>query len=56
VEFYQWMKSTGYVGVAFLWNLNFSMTNPGTELAQWSIVTSDGRPTLTYQMLQQMPK
>ena len=56
VEFYQWMKRTGYVGVAFLWNLNFSMTNPGTELQQWSIVTSDGRPTLTYQMLQQMPK
>ncbi len=56
VDFYQWMKATGYVGVAFLWNLNFSMTNPGTELQQWSIVTSDGRPTLTYQMLQQMPK
>ncbi len=56
VEFYQWMKSTGYVGVAFLWNLNFSMTNPGTELQQWSIVDQGGQPTLTYQMLQQMPK
>jgi len=56
VEFYQWMKRTGYVGAAFLWNLNFSMTNPGTELMQWSIVDQNGTPTLTYQLLQQMPK
>jgi len=56
VQFYQWMKSTGYVGVAFLWNLNFSMTNPGTELQQWSIVDQGGGPTQTYQALQAMPK
>ncbi len=56
VEFYQWMKRTGYVGVAFLWNLNFSMTNPGTELVQWSIVDQGGRPTQTYNALQAMPK
>ena len=56
VEFYQWMKRTGYVGVAFLWNLNFSMTNPGTELQQWSIVDQGGGPTQTYNALQAMPK
>ncbi len=56
VEFYQWMKRTGYVGVAFLWNLNFSMTNPGTELVQWSIVDQGGGPTQTYNALQAMPK
>jgi hypothetical protein len=56
VEFYQWMKSTGYVGTAILWNLNFSMTNPGTELMQWSIVDASGRPTQTYNALQAMPK
>ena len=56
VQFYQWMKSTGYVGVATLWNLNFSMTNPGTELMQWSIVDQSGAPTQTYNALQAMPK
>ena len=35
------MKSWGWVGPAFLWNLNYGVTNPGTELAQWGIV---GRP------------
>ncbi len=50
------MKSTGYVGVAILWNLNFSMTNPGTELMQWSIVDQSGGPTQTYNALQAMPK
>jgi hypothetical protein len=56
VEFYRWMKSTGYVGVATLWNLNFSMTNPGTELIQWSIVDQGGGPTQTYNALKAMPK
>ncbi len=56
VEFYKWMKSTGYVGVATLWNLNFSMTNPGTELVQWSIVDQGGGPTQTYNALKAMPK
>jgi hypothetical protein len=56
VEFYRWMKGTGYVGVATLWNLNFSMTNPGTELIQWSIVDQGGGPTQTYHALKSMPK
>ena len=41
VRAYQLMKSWGWVGPAFLWNLNYGVTNPGTELAQWGIV---GRP------------
>jgi hypothetical protein len=53
VEFYQWMKRTGYVGPAFLWNLNFGVTNPGTELAQWSLL---GTGSHTLQALQAMPK
>lgn len=51
VEFYQMMKNWGFVGPAFLWNLNFHLTNPGTELAQWGIW---GRPT--YDALRNMPK
>lgn len=51
VRAYQLMKSWGWVGPAFLWNLNYGVTNPGTELAQWGIV---GRPA--YSALASMPK
>lgn len=51
VRAYQLMKSWGWVGPAFLWNLNYGVTNPGTELAQWGIV---GRPV--YGALAAMPK
>lgn len=50
-EFYQWMRNTGYVGPAMLWNLNFGITNPGTELAQWAVW---GRPV--YDAIRNMPK
>ena len=50
-EFYQMMRNWGFVGPAFLWNLNFNITNPGTELAQWGIW---GRPA--YDALRNMPK
>ena len=50
-EFYQWMRGTGYVGPALLWNLNFGITNPGTELAQWAVW---GRPV--YDAIKNMPK
>jgi len=56
VEFYQWMRSTGYVGPAFLWNLNFGMTNPGTELAQWGILDQGGNAYPVYNALRDMPK
>jgi hypothetical protein len=51
VQAYEMMRNWGFVGPAFLWNLNYGVTNPGTELAQWGIV---GRPA--YGALQAMPK
>jgi uncharacterized protein YraI len=51
VRAYQLMKSWGWVGPAFLWNLNFNVTNPGTELSQWGIV---GQPA--YSALASMAK
>lgn len=51
VRAYQMMKSWGFVGVAFLWNLNYNQTRPGSELAAFGIM---GRPA--YGILQGMPK
>ncbi|MEW6230907.1 MAG: glycosyl hydrolase family 18 protein [Chloroflexota bacterium] len=41
VKAYQMMRSWGWVGVAFLWNLNWEVTEPGSEQAQFSIVNRD---------------
>jgi uncharacterized protein YraI len=35
------MRQWGFVGVAFLWNLNYNVTQPGTELAAFGVM---GRP------------
>jgi len=51
VRSYQMMKAWGWVGPAFLWNLNFNITNPGSELAAFGIAN---RPA--YGALQAMPK
>lgn len=51
VTAYQLMRGWGWVGPAFAWNLNFGITNPGTELAQFAIW---GRPA--YDALRGMPK
>jgi len=56
VEAYKLMKSWGFVGVAFLWNLNFEVVAPGTEKAQWAIVNGDWSATATYSQLKAMPK
>jgi hypothetical protein len=53
---YKLMKQWGFVGVAFLWNLNFSVTAPSWEGAQWGIVNSDRSPTETYNALKAMNK
>jgi hypothetical protein len=37
VQAYQMAKNWGWVGPMFLWNLNFGVTNPGTELAAFGI-------------------
>lgn len=47
VEAYSMMRNWGWVGVPFLWNLNY---NTG-EMAQWSII---GKPV--YEALKHMPK
>jgi cell division septation protein DedD len=56
VKAYQLMKQWGFVGVAFLWNLNFDVVAPGTEKAQWAILNSDWTATPTYSGLKSMPK
>jgi uncharacterized protein YraI len=56
VEAYQMMKSWGWVGPAFLWNLNFRVVANGTELAQWGIVDPSWNPLPAYTALAQMPK
>jgi hypothetical protein len=56
VEAYKLMKQWGFVGVAFLWNLNFRVVNPTGEVAQWGIVWGDWSPTPAYTKLKAMPK
>jgi len=51
VQAYQMAKAWGWVGPMFTWNLNFGITNPGTELAAFGIA---GRPA--YDALKAMPK
>ena len=38
VRAYQMMRNWGFVGPAFLWNLNYNQSQPGSELAQWGIM------------------
>ncbi len=56
VEAYQMMREWGWVGPAFLWNLNFRVVADGSEKAQWGIVGNDYQPLPTYQALKAMPK
>ena len=56
VEAYQMMKNWGWVGPAFLWNLNFRVVANGTEKAQWGIVDPGWGPLPAYNALAAMPK
>jgi uncharacterized protein YgiM (DUF1202 family) len=56
VEAYQMMRGWGWVGPAFLWNLNFRVVADGTEKAQWGIVRNDYSPLPVYEALKAMPK
>ena len=56
VEAYQMMKQWGWVGPAFLWNLNFRVVADGSEKAQWGIVDNGWGPLPAYNALQAMPK
>ena len=48
-------RAWGWVGPMFLWNLDYAVTAPNTELANFSIVTQAGL-TPAYEMLRNMPK
>ncbi len=56
VQAYTMMQDWGWVGPAFLWNLNFAVVAPGTERALWSIVSADWVPLPVYTALKQMTK
>ncbi|MCB0047467.1 MAG: SH3 domain-containing protein [Caldilineaceae bacterium] len=56
VEAYQMMKNWGWVGPAFLWNLNFRVVADGSEKAQWGIVDNGWGPLPAYNALAAMPK
>ena len=56
VEAFQYMRDSGKVGAAFLWNLNFRVIADGTEKAQWGILANNGQPLPAYVSLQKMPK
>ncbi len=56
VEAYTMMRDWGWVGPAFLWNLNFRVVADGTEKAQWGIVGNDYQPLPVYNALKAMPK
>ena len=48
---FEMMRNWGWVGVPFLWNLNYNVSHPGSELAAFGIM---GRPA--YGILQGMAK
>ncbi len=56
VRAYQMMKAWGFVGPAFLWNLNWRMTENGSERAQWGILDANGGNLPAYDALAAMPK
>ena len=56
VKAYQMGKAWGWVGVMFLWNLNFKVVAPGSEQAQWGIVDQFWNPLPVYNALAAMPK
>ncbi|MCX6033089.1 MAG: beta-galactosidase [Chloroflexi bacterium] len=51
VKAYQMMQDWGWIGPSFLWNLNYAMTDPGTELDAWSILDPAGKGRPVYDAL-----
>lgn len=58
VRAYDWAKQNWpWVGVMFLWNLNFSTVSPATdEKSPWSIIYADYSPRPAYDAVKKMPK
>ncbi len=50
-------KRSGYMGVMFVWNLDWSvMMGGGAEMSKFSIIRTDGIPRAAYNALAAMPK
>jgi hypothetical protein len=56
VKAYQMSKNWGFVGVVFLWNLDFRIIAAGTEQALFGILNGDWSATPSYAALRDMPK
>jgi hypothetical protein len=59
VNAYKWAqdKWSGWCGVMFLWNLNFStVSQPSDEKYPWSVINADYSPRPAYVALKAMPK
>jgi hypothetical protein len=58
VRAYDWAKQNWpWMGVMFLWNLNFSTVSPPTdEKTPWSIINADYSPRPAYDAMKRMPK
>lgn len=56
VQAFQMMRDWGWVGPAFLWNLNFRVVANGTEKAQWGIIDPNWHPLPVFNALRDMPK
>jgi hypothetical protein len=58
VRAYDWAKvNWPWVGVLFLWNLNFSTVSAATdEKSPWSIIYADYSPRPAYDAIKKMPK
>lgn len=53
---YQMGKTWGWVGTMFLWNLNFKVVSPGSEMAQWGIIDENWDALPVYHALAAMAK
>jgi uncharacterized protein YraI len=56
VQAYELLRAAGYVGAAFLWNLDGAISNPNGSASMWSAVDASWNPRPVYTALQQMAK
>ena len=56
VEAFDYMRDSGKVQAAFLWNLNFRVVANNTEKAQWGIIADNTQPLPAFMALQAMEK
>jgi hypothetical protein len=53
---YEVLRSSGFVGAAFLWNLDGAVSNPNGGASMWSTVDGSWNPRPVFAALQQMAK